>query len=62
MAAQEKKEQGRRGVVVLGATGSIGVSTLSVIRLHPDRFRVIALSAHSQVTRLYEQCLEFEPQ
>lgn len=62
MAAQEKKEQGRQGVVVLGATGSIGVSTLSVIRLHPDRFRVIALSAHSQVTRLYEQCLEFEPQ
>ncbi|MDA8389987.1 MAG: 1-deoxy-D-xylulose-5-phosphate reductoisomerase [Gammaproteobacteria bacterium] len=61
MAAQEKKEEGRQGVVVLGATGSIGVNTLSVIRLHPGRFQVIALSAHSQVARLYEQCLEFEP-
>ncbi|MHB1565949.1 MAG: 1-deoxy-D-xylulose-5-phosphate reductoisomerase [Acidiferrobacter sp.] len=50
-----------RGVVVLGATGSIGISTLRVIALHPDRFRVVALSAHTQIERLYEQCLAFRP-
>jgi 1-deoxy-D-xylulose-5-phosphate reductoisomerase len=35
----------QRGVVVLGATGSIGQSTLAVLRRHPDRFRVVALAA-----------------
>jgi 1-deoxy-D-xylulose-5-phosphate reductoisomerase len=39
-------------VVVLGATGSIGLSTLDVIARHPDRFVVHALSAHSQMDRL----------
>lgn len=50
-----------QGVVVLGATGSIGVSTLSVLALHPDRFHVVALSAHRQIDRLYEQCVQFRP-
>ena len=50
-----------RKVVVLGATGSIGVSTLDVIARHPDRFEVFALTAHRQVERLYEQCLRFAP-
>lgn len=49
------------GVTVLGATGSIGVSTLDVIARHPERYRVIALSAHRQVERLYQQCLQFKP-
>lgn len=52
---------GAQGVVVLGATGSIGISTLRVIALHPDRFRVVALSAYTQTERLYEQCLAFRP-
>jgi len=52
---------GPQGVAVLGATGSIGVSTLKVLALHPERFRVIALSAHQQVDRLREQCLAFRP-
>ena len=51
----------RQNVTVLGATGSIGVNTLDVIRRHPDRYRAFALCAHSQVDKLYEQCLEFEP-
>ncbi len=59
--AAEKKKEERQGVVVLGATGSIGVNTLNVLRLHPDRFAVIALSAYRQVDRLREQCLEFHP-
>jgi 1-deoxy-D-xylulose-5-phosphate reductoisomerase len=48
-------------ISVLGSTGSIGVSTLDVIRRHPDRYRVVALSAFRQVDKLFEQCLEFCP-
>ena len=51
----------RRRVVVLGSTGSIGVNTLDVIRAHPDRFQVVALTAGRQVERLAQQCLEFKP-
>ena len=46
---------------ILGSTGSIGVNTLDVIRRHPQRYQVIALCAHRQVDRLYEQCVEFRP-
>lgn len=48
-------------LTILGSTGSIGVSTLDVIRRHPERYRVVALCAHNQIDRLFEQCLEFEP-
>ena len=48
-------------LTILGCTGSIGVSTLDVVRRHPDRYRVFALCAHSQVDKLFEQCLEFRP-
>jgi 1-deoxy-D-xylulose-5-phosphate reductoisomerase len=50
-----------RTVCILGATGTIGVNTLDVIRRHRDKYQVAALTAYSQVERLYEQCLEFEP-
>lgn len=49
------------GVTILGATGSIGVSTLDVISRHPDKYRVVALTANKQVDRLLAQCLEFSP-
>ena len=49
-------------VAILGSTGSIGVSTLDVIARHPDRFRVVALSAHTNVNRLHEQCLVHRPE
>ena len=49
------------GICVLGATGSIGVSTLDVIARHPERYRVIALTANRQVERLLQQCLEHKP-
>lgn len=48
-------------ITVLGSTGSIGVSTLDVIRRHPDRYQAFALCAHSQIDKLFEQCLEFKP-
>ncbi len=48
-------------VVVLGSTGSIGVSTLDVVSQHPDRFQVFALVAHRSVDVMYQQCLEHRP-
>ena len=51
----------RHRVAVLGSTGSIGVSTLVVIARHPDRFEVVALSAHSNIARLLEQCIAHAP-
>ncbi|AXS80034.1 1-deoxy-D-xylulose-5-phosphate reductoisomerase [Dechloromonas sp. HYN0024] len=50
-----------QNITVLGSTGSIGVSTLDVIRRHPDRYRAFALCAHSQIDKLFEQCVEFRP-
>lgn len=42
-------------------TGSIGCSTLDVVRHNPEHFRVVALVAGKNVTRMVEQCLEFSP-
>ena len=50
-----------QNVTVLGATGSIGTSTLDVIARHPERFQVFALSAHSQVEALGRLCRQFRP-
>jgi 1-deoxy-D-xylulose-5-phosphate reductoisomerase len=50
-----------KGIAVLGATGTIGINTLDVLRRHQDKYRVVALTAHSQAERLLEQCLEFKP-
>ena len=52
----------KRQLCILGSTGSIGCSTLDVVRLHPDRFQVISLAAHTNVDVMLEQCLEFQPQ
>jgi len=46
---------------VLGSTGSIGVSTLDVIARHTDKYRVVALTANTQVEKLAEQCQAFNP-
>ncbi len=51
----------QRRVAILGSTGSIGVNTLDVIRSHPERYQVVALTAHQQVDRLLAQCREFKP-
>jgi len=50
-----------QSITILGATGSIGVSTLDVIARHPDRYTVHALSAHSRVEELAAQCRQFRP-
>ncbi len=48
-------------ITILGATGSIGVSTLDVLARHPDKYEVYALSAHSRVDQLAAQCVQFRP-
>lgn len=48
-------------VTVLGSTGSIGTNTLDVIARHPDRYRVFALTAATQVDALLAQCQTFSP-
>ncbi len=48
-------------VAVLGATGSIGASTLDVIARHPDRFRASVLSANQNVDELLALCRRFRP-
>lgn len=48
-------------LTILGSTGSIGVSTLDVVRRHPDKYAVVALCGHTQIDRLFSQCIEFMP-
>ncbi len=48
-------------LTLLGSTGSIGESTLDVVRRHNDKFNVYALTANQSVDRLYSQIKEFEP-
>jgi 1-deoxy-D-xylulose-5-phosphate reductoisomerase len=50
-----------KGITILGSTGSIGISTLDVVARHPDRFKVVALTANRNVEKLFAQCLAFQP-
>lgn len=49
-------------ITILGATGSIGVSTLDVLARHPERYSVYALTTNSRVEKLAEQCRQFRPE
>ncbi len=51
----------RAWITVLGATGSIGVSTLDVVARHADRYAVFALTGHSQMAVLEAQCRQHDP-
>ncbi|MBK4988313.1 1-deoxy-D-xylulose-5-phosphate reductoisomerase [Pseudomonas sp. S36] len=48
-------------ITVLGATGSIGLSTLDVIARHPDRYQVFALTGYSRIDELLELCVRHRP-
>jgi 1-deoxy-D-xylulose-5-phosphate reductoisomerase len=50
-----------QNLTVLGSTGSIGKSTLDVVARHPERYRIIALTANQQDELLFEQCRQFRP-
>ena len=49
-------------ITVLGATGSIGLSTLDVVARHPDRYQVFALSGYSRLAELLALCVKHRPQ
>ncbi|MBK8814259.1 MAG: 1-deoxy-D-xylulose-5-phosphate reductoisomerase [Methylococcaceae bacterium] len=51
-----------KGLCILGATGSIGVSTLDVAARHPHLYKVVALTANSNIDVLFDQCLAHQPQ
>jgi 1-deoxy-D-xylulose-5-phosphate reductoisomerase len=51
----------RLRVCILGSTGSVGANTLDVMARHPDRFEVLALTAHSRVDVLAAQCKAWKP-
>jgi 1-deoxy-D-xylulose-5-phosphate reductoisomerase len=57
----EQTRSDKQRVAILGSTGSIGVSTLEVMALHPDRYQVFALSAATQVDKMLAQCAQFKP-
>ena len=46
---------------ILGSTGSIGCNALEVIKLHPDKFKIFALSGHNNNDLLFKQALDFNP-
>jgi 1-deoxy-D-xylulose-5-phosphate reductoisomerase len=48
-------------VVILGATGSVGQSTLSVLSLHPNEYKVLGLSAHSRMAELAKLTQQYQP-
>jgi 1-deoxy-D-xylulose-5-phosphate reductoisomerase len=50
------------GITVLGSTGTIGVNTLDVVARHPDRYKIIALTANRNVAGLLEQCKQWQPE
>jgi 1-deoxy-D-xylulose-5-phosphate reductoisomerase len=49
-------------IVILGSTGSIGTQALDVVRQHPDRFKVVGLTTHTNIEKLREQIEEFQPE
>ena len=51
----------KQRITVLGSTGSVGVNTLDVIAMHPEKFEVFALSAATQTELLLAQCVKFQP-
>ena len=59
MAASSSKPQ---HVLLAGATGSIGESSLSVLSEHPKRFQIFGLSAHKNAGKLYKLCVKYQPQ
>jgi 1-deoxy-D-xylulose-5-phosphate reductoisomerase len=52
----------QQGICILGSTGTIGINTLDVIGRHPQRFKVIALTANRQIERMLQQCEDYLPE
>ena len=54
-------DMARQRICILGSTGSVGANTLDVLARHPERFEVVALTAHSRADELFAQCLQWHP-
>ncbi len=50
-----------RRIAILGSTGSIGRSTLSVAESYPDRFQIVALAAGSNLEAAFDQAVRWKP-
>jgi 1-deoxy-D-xylulose-5-phosphate reductoisomerase len=55
------KTDGKKGIAILGSTGSIGTQALEVVSMHPDKFDVIVLSAENNTDLLIKQARKFKP-
>jgi len=51
-----------RSITILGSTGSIGQNTLDVVSRHRDNYRIVALTANTDVDTLEKQCLQWQPE
>lgn len=49
-------------IAILGSTGSIGTQALDIVRQHPDKFKVVGLTAHNNIEKIREQIKEFRPE
>lgn len=56
-----QQEEKRRGLAILGSTGSIGTQALQVVKENPDKFIIEVLTAQNNADLLIQQALEFEP-
>lgn len=50
-----------QGITILGSTGTIGRNTIDVLDRYPDRYKIVALTAHRQVNTMFEQCVKYKP-
>ena len=51
----------RKGLAILGSTGSVGLNTLDVVATHPEKFDVVTLAAHSNLDVIEQQVRRFRP-
>ena len=52
----------RKRIAILGSTGSVGVNTLDLVERHPERYDVVALTAHSNYQALAAQAMRLNPE
>ncbi|MGK0289373.1 MAG: 1-deoxy-D-xylulose-5-phosphate reductoisomerase [bacterium] len=52
----------KSGITILGSTGSIGESSLDVVRLNSDQFKIIGLTCYNNIQKIADQILEFHPE
>jgi len=55
------RQRKRKGIALLGCTGSVGQNTLKVVEKYPERFRIVAMAGGWNVEKMAEQVLQFRP-